>query len=452
MDRVRTAQNSVMNSLLQLARLDRMVEQAALEPAAYTPIEFLTAIRARHLERARDAGEADRRLPPEHAARLYRHARQPAQRAAEPSDEVRALVKGELRAARATIVAAIPVGDRSGDAPASRGLARSDRHRAGSAGAARPCGGAGAGSRTRHCAGLGRTRRRYREIRLRQRSVPRPARRMLDGSAHSVMNSLITGTYLAPCLIVALLSVAGCTEQPPVTGPTPPPSAPLPVAPPKPIAGTMLDISLNGIATSETGTPLGAIVVSAYFRPAQSGLPSSATATTDADGSYRLRFTARVGGYGGATALLSVRREGYEADQQWFQPETSSDNYTFSPVVRRFTQIAPGESAEVTVSRTDPVCSSPGAEDWAVSYNLNCRTIQIVTPAAGMLTVQAVSQGGEPPAGLQFGIPCCWGFVTGNLESLPVEAGSVVFVIVYVSGAATNRTFVVSSSLAQPDL
>ena len=31
-NRVRNAQNSVMNSLLQPARLDRMVEQAALEP------------------------------------------------------------------------------------------------------------------------------------------------------------------------------------------------------------------------------------------------------------------------------------------------------------------------------------------------------------------------------------------------------------------------------------
>jgi hypothetical protein len=42
---VRTAQNSVMNSLLLTSRLDRMVEQSALEADAYAPVEFLGALR-----------------------------------------------------------------------------------------------------------------------------------------------------------------------------------------------------------------------------------------------------------------------------------------------------------------------------------------------------------------------------------------------------------------------
>src|SRR6185312_1225099 len=46
--RVRTAQSTVMNSLLQPARLDRLVEQSAVDaPAAsYTPVQFFADLRA----------------------------------------------------------------------------------------------------------------------------------------------------------------------------------------------------------------------------------------------------------------------------------------------------------------------------------------------------------------------------------------------------------------------
>ena len=46
MDRVRNAQNSVMNSLLQTERIERLVEQAALDgSAAYRPVQFLADLR-----------------------------------------------------------------------------------------------------------------------------------------------------------------------------------------------------------------------------------------------------------------------------------------------------------------------------------------------------------------------------------------------------------------------
>jgi hypothetical protein len=98
-DRIRTAQNSIMNNLLQTARLDRMVEQAALDGvAAYTPVAFLTELRKgvwaelakpgtsidiyrRNLQRSY-LGTVDDRLNGN----------------TEPSDEVRALLRGELRA------------------------------------------------------------------------------------------------------------------------------------------------------------------------------------------------------------------------------------------------------------------------------------------------------------------------------------------------------------------
>jgi len=109
-ERVRTAQSSVLGSLLQPARLDRMVEQTALDGAiAYPPIEFLGDLRKgvwselgkpaapisiyrRNLHRAY-LDTIDNRLNGTPA----------------PSDEVRALLRGELRALDADIKKALPL-------------------------------------------------------------------------------------------------------------------------------------------------------------------------------------------------------------------------------------------------------------------------------------------------------------------------------------------------------
>jgi hypothetical protein len=108
--RVRTAQNSVMNSLLQTARIDRLVEQAAVDgPGAYTPVEFLGDVRN---------GIWSELKSPSVPIDTYRRNTQRVyldtldnrlNSGAEPSDEVRALLKGELRTLRTQIVAAIPV-------------------------------------------------------------------------------------------------------------------------------------------------------------------------------------------------------------------------------------------------------------------------------------------------------------------------------------------------------
>jgi hypothetical protein len=107
--RVRTAQNSVMNSLLLTARLDRLIEQAAVDGAvAYTPVQFLADVRA---------GVWSELRTPAVPVDAYRRNTQRIHidtidnrlnGGAEPSVEVRALLKGELRSLRAQLVAAIP--------------------------------------------------------------------------------------------------------------------------------------------------------------------------------------------------------------------------------------------------------------------------------------------------------------------------------------------------------
>jgi hypothetical protein len=96
--RIRTAQTSLLNALLQPSRLDRLVEQAAVDPkTSYTPLELLSDLRA---------GIWSELATPVRPIDVYRRNVQRAyldtidnrlNGTAQVSDEVRALLKGELR-------------------------------------------------------------------------------------------------------------------------------------------------------------------------------------------------------------------------------------------------------------------------------------------------------------------------------------------------------------------
>jgi hypothetical protein len=109
MARVRTAQTSVLNSLLQTARLDRMIEQAAVDgAAAYAPVQFLADLRRGIWSELSKGGapiDAFRR----NTQRAYLDTMDNRLNAGPPAaSEIKALVKGELRALDAQIRAAIP--------------------------------------------------------------------------------------------------------------------------------------------------------------------------------------------------------------------------------------------------------------------------------------------------------------------------------------------------------
>ncbi len=107
-NRVRTAQNSVMNSLLNANRLDRLVEQAALDPAAsYTPVQMLGDMRAgiwSELTTPTRPIDVFRR----NTQRVYLETIDARLNRTNISDEVRALLRGELKALDTQIQGAIP--------------------------------------------------------------------------------------------------------------------------------------------------------------------------------------------------------------------------------------------------------------------------------------------------------------------------------------------------------
>jgi hypothetical protein len=108
-NRIRNAQGSVMNALLQNDRLLRLAEQTALDgPSAYSPVQFLGDLR-RGLwsELATPARPIDsfRR----NTQRMYLETLDNRLNGgAEPPPEVRGLLRGELRTLRAQVLAAIP--------------------------------------------------------------------------------------------------------------------------------------------------------------------------------------------------------------------------------------------------------------------------------------------------------------------------------------------------------
>jgi hypothetical protein len=109
-ERVRTAQNAVLSNLLQAARLDRMVEQTALDGSvAYPPIQFLGDLRAGvWAELAKPATPITIYRRNLHRSYLYTVDTR-LNGATPPSDEVRALLRGELRALDTTIRKALPL-------------------------------------------------------------------------------------------------------------------------------------------------------------------------------------------------------------------------------------------------------------------------------------------------------------------------------------------------------
>jgi hypothetical protein len=108
--RVRTAQSTVMNALLQPARLDRLVEQNAVDTTTgYTPVQFLTDLR--------HGIWAELAVTPAKPIDVFRRNTQRVYLDAfdnrlndnpATSDEIRALMKGELRALDAEIRTALP--------------------------------------------------------------------------------------------------------------------------------------------------------------------------------------------------------------------------------------------------------------------------------------------------------------------------------------------------------
>ena len=105
--RIRTAQNSLMNALLQSSRLSRMVEAAVIDTGTYTPLQFLTDLRRGVWKELASPGRPID-LFRRNVQRVYLDTiDNRLNGSAAASDEIRALLRGELRVIDRQIAAAL---------------------------------------------------------------------------------------------------------------------------------------------------------------------------------------------------------------------------------------------------------------------------------------------------------------------------------------------------------
>jgi hypothetical protein len=217
-----------------------------------------------------------------------------------------------------------------------------------------------------------------------------------------------------------------------------------------------ITFELTGTAFDEAGTRVPN--ASVYLDFEASDVPgtfySHASGVTDGAGFYRIVFAAVPGILPhGTTAFACLRPPpGYAGDCQWVRtttPDVSQNLRTY-----RINRITAGASTTVTIAPDDAVClnnaqDTPGLEDYV------CRSVRILAPTDGTITVEALSVegGARPPLEVEVvsGNDQCCSWRLGNPTSIPVKAGAeIVANVEMLWGSTTSHSFVLNTALEQP--
>jgi protocatechuate 3,4-dioxygenase beta subunit len=198
--------------------------------------------------------------------------------------------------------------------------------------------------------------------------------------------------------------------------------------PPFVLTGRVLD--------ANTSTPISGATISINGRY---------QGTSDPAGSYSVTGGLDGGSLGNYTFASA---NGYETDYRFIQ--TTSRDFHLRPSQR----ITAGASISVTVSPTDTMCVN-NVQDDPFLYGpvvMVCRTVRVVTPSNGLLTVEAVSLDGSHPQVEAEAVNdghCCTLENVGNPWSQQVTVGTEVIVNVEIpSNSATPQTFTLKTSMS----
>jgi len=234
-----------------------------------------------------------------------------------------------------------------------------------------------------------------------------------------------------------------CTESPatsvaPTTLPTASPTSPT-------VSTTTRAFELTGVAVGDDGRPVANAPVYVNFgRPA-------VTARTDDTGRYRVNFDVEPNAYSKkleVTAMIYLDGNGYEHEYRWFRPTGSDPRQILDLHPRRIQQITAGESVSVTVARDDTPCINNVQDIPGLGSSYVCRTVRVIVPADGVLTVAASANSGavallemEATTGPD---DCCF---LGTPLTLAVTAGRVVKVNVEILEGSPSQTFTLTTRM-----
>jgi hypothetical protein len=239
----------------------------------------------------------------------------------------------------------------------------------------------------------------------------------------SVMFGLVFALFAGACgdapAPPAAPSVVSPTSVPSLTPPSPPPT-----------------IVLTGQVTdSTTASPISGATVSINGRY---------RTTTDGSGNYSLTGLLDAGRNGDFTF---VSANNYASDYRYIRGASQSVR------LYRITRITAGDSMVVTIAPDDTLCVNNVQDTLGLGQDYVCRSVRVVAPADGIMTLEALStQAGARP-GLEVetvGVSPCCSERMGNPVSIPVTAGTeVVANVEMVYGSAASQSVVLNSSIGR---
>jgi hypothetical protein len=213
---------------------------------------------------------------------------------------------------------------------------------------------------------------------------------------------------------------------------------------------------LTGTATDEDGArvPNAGVYLDFEASDVPGTFYSHGSGVTDGAGFYRIVFAAVPGLMAhGTTAFACLQsRADYAGDCQWVGTTSSAISQNFRTY--RLKRITAGESTPVMIAPDDSVCDNnaqdtPGLQDYV------CRSVRIVVPTDGVITVEALPADGGARPQLEVEVvsgngPCCSAQLR-NPTSLRVTAGTEILANVEMLwGSTTSRSLIVNTTLEQP--
>jgi hypothetical protein len=230
------------------------------------------------------------------------------------------------------------------------------------------------------------------------------------------------------CVVLLVMLAAACGG-----------SSPLPSAPSTPGVGPTSTFHVTGTATDDDGNPVAGanITVQPWVDSVQKSVPS-VVVVTDGAGVYRLDFDANRDA-GGFIGSVKAESPGHDTAYYNIRPLSASQNASQNIHLYRIKRITAGESTVITLLPSDTLCGGHTSESV-------CRTVHIVAPADGVMTIEAVP---IPSTG------ALWFFCgdDNHLCSIPVTAGAEVVTTIGIFFFWTfpdSQSFLLKTSLVRP--
>jgi hypothetical protein len=230
------------------------------------------------------------------------------------------------------------------------------------------------------------------------------------------------------CLGVPVIFAAGCKGG----GPATPTGTPL--------ASNGEAFEVTGIVTDDQGAPVaGAVVTMSHWL---GGMVYRPSVRTDASGGYTIAFTSNPWTMGTTRNRAAARAEIVADTYDWYWSSivATSSHLVENFRLQRIKRVTAGDSIVLAVTPANGDCTG-----WQLPP---CGRLRVAAPADGNLTIEAVPT--QMPAGLpQIEVCCVSGNeVGGNPVTLPVQAGSEMWVEVgQTRGVTASESVIVKTSL-----